>query len=136
MTYFFAFLGSAAIALSFRMPLRAVPAAGLAGVLGWFGYHGLTLLFGASPMLSAFVGALLVGTAGELFARKLREPTTMFIVPGLFPLVPGLMAYSGMLFLAREEMVAASQMLTRAAFYAGALAAGLALPPAIMRRRR
>jgi uncharacterized membrane protein YjjB (DUF3815 family) len=135
MTYFFAFLGSAAIAVSFRIPLRAVPAAGVAGVLGWLGYDVLIRLFGASPMLSAFVGALLVGTAGELFARRLREPTLMFIVPGLFPVLPGLMAYSGMLYLAREEMVAAGQMLTRAAFYAGALAAGLALPPAIMRRR-
>jgi uncharacterized membrane protein YjjB (DUF3815 family) len=135
LTYLFAFITSAASVISFRGPLRAVPAAGLAGVLGWAGYDGLTFL-GAPEMLRAFVGALLVGAAGEWMARRLKEPTTMFIVPGLFPLVPGLMAYNGMLYLAREEMVSAAQTLTRTAFYAGALAAGLALPPAIFRRRR
>ncbi|HYF90868.1 MAG TPA: threonine/serine exporter family protein [Symbiobacteriaceae bacterium] len=134
LSYLFAFVTSAAIAVSFRGRLRAVPASGLAGLLGWAGYD-LTLRFGLPQMLAAFVGALTLGIAGELLARRLREPALMFVVPALFPLVPGLIAYEGMLSLARQDLGDAARELTRAAFYAGALAAGLSLPPAILRRR-
>lgn len=135
LTSFFAFVTSAAIAISFRGPLRAAPAAGLAGVAGWVGYYGLINL-GMHQVFAAFAGALLLGTAGEWMARRLKEPTLLFVVPGLFPLVPGYLAYMGMLYLAREELVMAAQYLTRTMFYAGALAAGLALPPALFRRFR
>lgn len=135
LNYLFAFLTSAAIAISFRGPLRAVPASGLAGFLGWAGYD-ITLRLGFPATLGAFVGALVVGLAGELLARRLREPTLMFVVPGLFPLVPGIIAYRGMLSLAQGDFVAAAQELTRTLFYAGALAAGLSMPPAFLRRKR
>lgn len=135
MSYLFAFIASAAIAVSFRGPRRAIWASGLTGLLGWAASQvaGYT---GAPQMLGAFAGALAVGTAGEILARRLREPALLFVVPGLFPLVPGIMAYNGMLLLAREELSLAGQLLTRTVFYAGALAAGLALPPALLRRRR
>ncbi len=133
MNAFFAFLTSAAIAVSFRGPLRAVPAAGLAGMLGWTTARAL-MRAGAPELLGVFAGALMIGLAGELMARRLREPTLLFVVPGLFPLVPGLMAYNGMLMLAAERYTEAAQLLTRTLFYAGALAAGLALPTALFRR--
>lgn len=135
LNYLFAFLTSAAIAVSFRATLRAVPAAGMAGFLGYAAYD-IALRLGGPRMLGAFLGALAVGVAGELLARRLREPTLMFVVPALFPLVPGLMAYSGMLNLARGELSEAGYELTRTLFYAGALAAGLSLPPALFRRNR
>jgi uncharacterized membrane protein YjjB (DUF3815 family) len=135
LNYLFAFLTSAAIAVSFRGNLRAAPASGLAGALGFAGYD-VCYRLGGPQMLAAFVGAFLVGAAGELMARRLREPTLMFVVPALFPLVPGLMAYGGMLSLARQELSVAAHELTRTAFYAGALAAGLSIPPALWRKPR
>ncbi|MFZ5824828.1 MAG: threonine/serine exporter family protein [Bacillota bacterium] len=133
-TYLFAYITSAAIAVSFRAPGGAVPWAGLSGMLGWAGYD-LSLRAGAPEPMAVFLGALLLGTVGELLARRLREPTILFIIPGLFPLVPGLIAYNGMLLLAREEMLGAGVQLTRTLFVAGALASGLAVPPALFRRR-
>lgn len=135
MSYLFAYITSAAIAIAYRGPLRAIPGAGLAGLLGWAGYHA-SRSFGAPEMLAVSIGAFMLGTTGEVLARMMREPTPLFVVPGLFPLVPGLLAYNGMLFLAREELVSAGQALARTGFYAAALAAGLALPPAIFRLRR
>jgi uncharacterized membrane protein YjjB (DUF3815 family) len=135
MSYFFAFLTSAAITLSFRGRPRAVPGAGAAGMLGYVVYD-ICVRVQGSQVLGVFLGALAVGTAGELLARRLREPNLVFVVPALFPLVPGIMAYGGMLNLARGEMSAAVHDLTKTLFYAGALAAGLSLPPAFLRRRR
>jgi uncharacterized membrane protein YjjB (DUF3815 family) len=132
--YSFAFLTSAAIAVSFRGRLRAVPASGLGGLLGFAAYD-VCVRLGGPAVLGAFVGALTVGLAGEYLARRLREPTLMFVVPALFPLVPGMFAYMGMLDLARNDLASAGHELTRTLFYAGSLAAGLSLPPALVRRR-
>jgi uncharacterized membrane protein YjjB (DUF3815 family) len=135
-TTLFAFIASAALAASFREPVRGCGAAGIAGALGWAAYHS-AITYGHTPELfAAFLGAVTVGVASELMARYLKEPTVLFVIPGLIPLVPGLMAYNGMLALAREDYFVAGQSLTRTLFYAGALAAGLALPPAFFRMRR
>lgn len=133
MTYLFSFVTAAAITVSFRAPLRSIPAVGLTGLLGWAAYQ-LGLWLHAPLMLAVFFGGLAVGIAGEVLARWMHEPAVLFVIPGLFPLVPGVMAYNGMLLLAREELAAASQILTRTIFYAGSLAAGIALPPVIFRR--
>lgn len=135
MAYLFAFITSAAIAVSFRAPKRTIAWAGFSGMAGWAGYD-LSLRAGAPAALAVFLGALALGTVGELLARWLREPTLLFILPGLFPLVPGLIAYNGMLLLAREQVLEGAVQLSRAIFFSGALAAGLAVPPAIFRRRR
>lgn len=129
---FFAFVTSAAIGISFRGPLRAIPGAGLTGLLGYAVYS-LALQADAPQLLAVFLGGLMVGLAGELLARRLREPVLLFVVPGLFPLVPGLMAYNGMLMLTREQLAESGMLLARTMFYAGALAAGLALPPVLIR---
>lgn len=133
-TYLFAYICSAAIAVSFRGPRRAIPWVGLGGMVGWAGYD-LALRLGVPAPMATFLGALALGTAGELLARRLREPTILFTIPGLFPLVPGLIAYNGMLLLAREDTSGAALQISRALFFAGALAAGLAVPPALFRRR-
>jgi uncharacterized membrane protein YjjB (DUF3815 family) len=133
-TYLFAYVCSAAIAVSFRGPRRAIHWVGLAGMAGWAGYD-LTLRTGASSALAVFLGALVLGTVGELLARRLKEPTILFIIPGLFPLVPGIIAYNGMLLLSQERPSEAALLISKALFFAGALAAGLAVPPALFRRR-
>lgn len=130
----FAFITAAGASASFRAPLRPALASGLTGLLGYF-VSDTALHIGAPQTLAVFLGALTVGVAGEFLARRLREPTLLFVVPGLFPLVPGLIAYNGMLSLARGELTSAGRELTRTMFYAGALVAGLALPPAILRHR-
>jgi len=128
------FITSAAIAVAFRGPLRAVFASGCTGLIGYSVYAGAQRL-GSPQLLAIFLGALAIGTAGELLARTLREPTLLFVIPGLFPLVPGIWVYNGMLSMARGDMQAAGQDLARTMFWAGALAAGLALPPALLRSR-
>jgi len=134
MTYLFAFVASAAISVSFRVPPRAILGAGASGLMAWAGCD-LSLKMDAPPVMAVFLGAIVLGTTGELLARRLKEPTILFIIPGLFPLVPGLIAYNGMLMLAQEQLSEAAMLITRALAIAGALAAGLAVPPALLRRR-
>ncbi len=49
------------------------------------------------------MGALLVGTIGELLAIKYKKPATVFITPGIIPLVPGAGMYYTMNYLVNRN---------------------------------
>ena len=63
-------------------------------------YFGVYIYFleglGYSSMLSNFMGTVALATLSEYFARKYKEPVTVFSVPGFIPLVPGLPLYRAM----------------------------------------
>ena len=64
---------------------------GIVGGLGWFVY---SLLIpqgtsGSSGIKSYFWGALTVALLSELLAYFKKNPATIYLIPGLLPLVPG-----------------------------------------------
>lgn len=134
-TYIAAFVTSGAIGVSFRAPRSAILWIGLCGLVGWAGYD-ISLRLGAAEALAVFIGALTLGMLAEVLARRLRQPAILFIMPGLFPLVPGIIAYRGMLLISRNMAQEGAVQVLRALFVAGSLAAGLAIPPVLFRRRR
>lgn len=134
LTYLSAFITSAATSLAMRGPKQTVVPIGLVGLLGWIGYQLGLWIWPQSRPFAAFLGALVVGIVAELFARRFRQPTILFIIPGLFPLVPGIMAYRGTLALISGELTTAAATWTETGLYAGGLAIGLTIPPALFRR--
>ncbi|HLO03510.1 MAG TPA: threonine/serine exporter family protein [Symbiobacteriaceae bacterium] len=133
--YISAFLTSAATSLAMRGPKHTILPIGVIGLLGWAGYQLGLIIWPGSGAFSAFLGALVVGVAAEVFARRLHQPTILFIIPGLFPLVPGIMAYRGTLALINGELTKAAATWVETLLYAGGLAVGLTIPPAVLRRR-
>jgi len=49
------------------------------------------------PIMATFVGALIIGMMGEVLARTLKNPTTVFVILAMLPLVPEGSAYRTML---------------------------------------
>jgi uncharacterized membrane protein YjjB (DUF3815 family) len=135
LTYVSAFLTASATGLAMRGPSHTILPIGLVGLLGWVGYQvGLQFWPDYVPF-AAFLGALVVGIAAEIFARRLRQPTILFIIPGLFPLVPGVATYRGTLALISGDLNGAAKTWVETMLYAGGLAVGLTVPPAFLRRR-
>ncbi|MBP2017527.1 uncharacterized membrane protein YjjB (DUF3815 family) [Symbiobacterium terraclitae] len=132
-TYPFAFITAAAIAVSFRSPRATVPWAGLCGLMAWAGFD-LSRRMGAPEPAAIFAGAIVLGVLAEALARLLHRPAILFVIPGLFPLVPGIIAYRGMLMLSRSDLAGGAWQLARALLYAGTLAAGLTVPTVLFRR--
>ncbi|MEW8979391.1 MAG: threonine/serine exporter family protein [Symbiobacterium sp.] len=132
-TYPFAFLTSVAIAISFRAPRSAILWSGLCGLAAWAGYD-LSRQLGLPDPAAIFLGALVLGLLAEVLARRLHHPAILFAIPGLFPLVPGIIAYRGVLLLSQNRLAEGAWMLARALLFAGLLAAGLAIPPVLFRR--
>lgn len=105
----FALFSTIGFAVLFNIPRRSLLLAGLCGALGW---TVLTLSHDAGASLAGanFLGAMSVGMAAELMAIAKRQPATLFLVPGIIPLVPGYGLYRTV-----QEIIAQNQSAAAAA---------------------
>jgi uncharacterized membrane protein YjjP (DUF1212 family) len=85
-----------------------------------------------SPVLAAFVGALAVGLAGNLFARWSRRPASIVQLPGLILLVPGSIGMKSLSALLGQDVLAGLETGFFALLVAVALATGLILASALV----
>lgn len=88
------------------------------------------------PQLGAFVGALAVGTAGNLFARLWRRPAVLLQVPGLILLVPGSLGFRSLTQLMREDVLSGLETAFDTTLVGIALATGLLLANVVVPPRR
>ncbi len=79
---------SIAVAILFNMPKEQHLFCGLTGAVAWMGYL-LALRLNPSAVLASFVSALLLTAVSRSFAVFRRTPIIIFLVSGIFPLVPG-----------------------------------------------
>lgn len=84
--------------------------------------------------LGAFVGALCVAAAANLYARWQRRPAATMRTPGLLLLVPGSLGFRGLTTALQQDFTAGVQLafqmlLVGGAIVAGLLVAGVLVPP-------
>lgn len=83
-----AILGTFGFAMVYRVQRRHLPATAFAGFLGWAVY----LIFYALDcglFLSNLLGAAAVYAWSEFMARMQKAPVTIFLLPGIVPMLPG-----------------------------------------------
>lgn len=85
-------IGTVAFALMFHVPQHYYLCGGLAGGAGWLVYRVLSLYVN-SVLGPVCAGAFTVVLLSRIFAVRKRCPVTMFLIPGIFPLVPGMSLY-------------------------------------------
>lgn len=125
-------LGAFAFAFLIRAPYRETPFGALAGALSG-GAYWLSLQLGAGSILAVFIAALTLACGSELLARLRRMPATVFLTPGLIPLVPGLLAYHAMYDFVRGSVLAGTELAIETLLWAGAIGVGIALVVTVMR---
>ena len=86
----FLLAGAAAMgfAIFFNIPRKVIPLVGITGGSGWV----LSIIIqkvGIDTGWAFFTAAVLVSFLAEIFARKTHNPSTLFSIPGIYPLVPG-----------------------------------------------
>ena len=84
-----AFVGTVAFAVLFGAYSQNCTMAGVVGALGWTVYLLMLRYAGVSPTIATLVAALLVCIASRYAAVPFRCPSTVFLLCGIFPLVPG-----------------------------------------------
>lgn len=93
--FIYSFIASLGFALIFNAPKRSIFPACLVGGISWVVYEFLQVQ-NCNYIFSAFLAAFIIGILGEVFSRWLKNPATLFILPGLIPLVPGAGMYYSM----------------------------------------
>ncbi len=120
----FSGISTVGIAILFRSPKKTLFFAGLVGTAAW-GVFSVTLDAWANIVTSSFLAALTVGILGEYFARHKKNPATLYVVPGIVPLVPGAGMYYTMLFLIENDYNAAIAKGSETFFIAAAISMGI-----------
>lgn len=83
-----AFIGTLSFAILFNIPKSEYLFSGLTGVIGW----GSFLLFRSllsSGVYATLIASLIITLVSRLFAVNRKLPVTVFLLSGIFPLVPG-----------------------------------------------
>lgn len=127
------FLGSIAPAIVLNIEKRLLVWAGLGGMLGFFTALILNPQSLALSISQIFAGTLVVGTYSEIMAKRLKAPATVFTIPGIFPLVPGITAYKTIQALAGNQTREATVLAVETISKAFSIAFGMMLVTALFR---
>ncbi len=120
-----AFFGSIFPVILFNIDRKKIIWTGFAGSFGWAAYLVVYNFYIPSVALSSFVGALVVGIYSEIMARWLKTPAVQFSIPGIFPLVPGIMAYMTISSIVKQNYSAAAYMGVQTLAAGGAISFGI-----------
>lgn len=134
MSLFFEFIiasiCSISFAILFNCPKKELLSAGVCGGIGWLIYSIIKILT-SSASLSVLFASITVGLIGEALAHRNKKPATVFIVPGIIPLVPGYGLYHTMLTVIESGLGAASAIAIETIFAAISIASGLIISSAL-----
>ena len=130
--FIFSFLSTAGFAVFFSIPKDSIIKSGLAGALGWITFYVFSIYF-KSTITGTFFAAIAVGMLGELLARHYKKPATVYIIPGIVPLVPGAGMYYTMLALVEKDFFEAANQGTETFFLAAAISIGVIISTSLSR---
>lgn len=123
-------LATAGYCILMNEPRRVFLPASFGGMLSWGAYLLLKEQITSVFYLLVLVGAICAAWS-ELAAKITKAPATIFLIPGLIPLVPGGFAYYAMLALVQGDYDAMKSNALLTAKWAVGLAAGISLVAAL-----
>lgn len=105
------FFGTLAFAVLYQVPKQYYLACGLTGVYGWVAYYFVS--FVTTPAVASFVGTLVVVLMSRMLTVRMKCPITIFLIAGIFPLVPGAGIYQTVYYIVTNQLtIAASKGMT------------------------
>lgn len=97
------FIATLSFAVLFSAPKRQLIFCGLTGAAGWIVYL-LIINNNGSLALANLTASLTLTLLARIFAAIERHPATVYLLPGIFPLVPGAGIYYTSYYFIRHEM--------------------------------
>lgn len=128
------FLGSLCPAILFNTDRKNLIWAGLAGTLGMFINDQILVIFPNAALMAVFLGTAAVAVYSELMARVRKTPATIFSIPGIFPLVPGVDAYRTIQFISERDYTSATEYGVSTVSKACLIAFGIMIVSAVFRK--
>ena len=118
--------GTLSFAVLFACPRNTLPYCGLVGAVGWVIYE-VAMLYGLEAEAACLIAVIPLTLVARVLAIVLKTPVTVFLLSGIFPLVPGAgIYYTAYYFIQGENALALSHGISTFKI-AVALAIGIAL---------
>ena len=130
--FIYAFAATAGFCFIFNVPRRHMIAASLVGAFGWLLFQYL-LMTGSSNVTACFLGSCLVALLSDIFSRVFKDASTLFIIPGILPLVPGAGMYNTMLAFLEHNVDRTAAVGTETLMMAGSIAVALLVVASLIR---
>lgn len=122
--FIYAFIATVGFAIFFNISRKILFWVGTTGAIGWvinFYFTGINL----NVALNFFLSAVAVSVFAEILAIKTKNPSTVFSIPGIYPLVPGYTLYTMMRYFSINNVPKGLETLIDAVTKAGAIALGI-----------
>ena len=117
-----AFIAVVAWSINLEVPKKYLAIVGLVGAIGWITYL-IAMYFNLPEIFSYFLSALIVAILSVILSRTLKAVSTIFLIPGILPIVPGIAMYKMIYSLINNNNEEATHYLLQAIF----IAVGIAL---------
>ena len=125
-----AFSGSMGFALLFQVRRGKLLLASLGGLLAWAVYLALGPVI-SSDVPRFFIASVVLTIYGEILARVVKCPATLFLVTAAVPLIPGGSLYHTMRYFVEGDFAACSAQGLNTLLLALAIAAGMIVPTSL-----
>lgn len=122
--FIFAFCSTVGFSILFHVPKKHIATAGFVGALGWLTYT-YFIVSGSGSVLACFAGTCIVAIISDVFSRAFKDAATIFIIPGILPLVPGANMYYTMLAILEGNVTETASIGTETILMAGSIAVAL-----------
>ncbi|AGC69163.1 hypothetical protein Cst_c22010 [Thermoclostridium stercorarium subsp. stercorarium DSM 8532] len=134
MRVFLSFFATLCHAISLNTDRKNLIWAGLSGTIGMLINDRLMAMFPNAALMAVFLGTAAVSVYSELMARVRKTPATIFLIPGIIPLVPGVDAYRTIQLIAEKDYTAATSYGVAAIAKACLIAFGIMTVSAVFRK--
>ena len=84
-----AFVGTVGFSVIFGVPRKNYVQTAIVATIGWVAYLALFRFTVLGPAISTFVATVIVASLARIFASWFRTPSTIYLIPGVFPMIPG-----------------------------------------------
>ncbi|OON97874.1 MAG: hypothetical protein ATN36_02330 [Epulopiscium sp. Nele67-Bin005] len=121
------FFATLAYSIVFNVPKNHLLICSAIGSIGWTAYTLCSSYFLYSEATSNFVAALIVSTLATILSRQRFAPVTVFLIPGIIPLVPGYALYKTMYALVIADYSQALNSVLTAFLISGCIAGAITI---------
>lgn len=125
--------------MNFNVPRRSLPAVAILGILGMLLRNLLAFDFKIGLILGSLAGASLISLVAVRLVHHTRTPNHVISIPGVIPMVPGILMYRGIFGFVHlgnnvEAFMGSFSNLLNAALIVLCLSIGVAIPNIFARR--
>ena len=130
--FMWAFFATGGYCFIFNVPRRHIPIAATVGAAGWITFEYLASV-GYSNVAACFFGSCVVALLSDICSRAFKEAATVFIIPGILPLVPGAGMYHTMLAFLETDFQKTAQIGWETSLMACGIAVALLIVASILK---